>query len=238
MADYDSGEITDRERLAADRQKEIVKYNADTIRNQLASQLANYDLADRQNLNSAKRQMRQNSRKNEADRFEAQRQLQNSTTGMLGSMGNTAMNASGLYNLIRMLENRNDSDNATYWGQLQENNDAVKDAYIESYNQNRIARNDAISNAEAQLRGLSGDLAANLSNINPNLYEAPGTGAANVGGTGKKALSPANLDLSSGYLMPAYAERIPRQNRNRMAGNDYFSNLMNSYTRTSNRAFS
>ena len=230
--------VTDEERTAANRSAAIAKYNADTIKNQLAEQLTNYDLADRQNLNNAKVQLRQNSRKNELDRFEAQRQLQNSTTGILGAMGNTAMNASGVYNLIRMLENRNDSDNATYWGQLQENNDAVKNAYIESYNQNRAARNDAIANANAQLRNMGSDLAANLNNINPELYNAPGTGSANLGTSGKATYPAANLDLSSGYLMPAYAERVPRSKRNKMAGNDHYSRLMNSFTQTRSRAFS
>lgn len=139
MADYDKGEVTDRERLAAERQKEIQGYNAQSTRNQLQQQLGNYDFANRQNRSLADVQLKQNSRKTSSDRFEAQRDLQNAALGLMGSM-NQAMNGSTLGNLMRMLENRNDKDNNTYWTQHQVNQDQVENSYTEAFNQNNVAR--------------------------------------------------------------------------------------------------
>ena len=63
MADYDAGEITERERLAAARQKEIAARNADAVKNQLSRQLANYDQANQQNAALRDVQLKQNERK-------------------------------------------------------------------------------------------------------------------------------------------------------------------------------
>jgi len=234
MADYDSGEVTDRERLAAKRQDYIARYNSKSIENQLKQQFKNYDFADKQNKALADVQLKQNSRAAEGDRFEAQRNLQNATIGLLGSM-NQAMNGSSVGNLMRMLENRNDADNQTYWNQLMKNNDAVYNAYNEALNQNNVARRDAASNAYKGLRDIQGDLAANLSNINPNLYERPGSNERlkNRGielrnkGTDVKP----NLASLSGYLMPDTPTQTARDlvPRNRLRGNDYFSTLINGF---------
>ena len=99
-------EITDREQTAADNQTSISKQNVRDVQNQLARQLANYDFADAQNRALADVQLRQNSRKTSADRFEAQRDLQEAALGLMGSMG-SAMNGSSTGNLMRMLESRN-----------------------------------------------------------------------------------------------------------------------------------
>ena len=53
MADYDSAEVTDRERQAADHLGTIAGYNAQSTHNQLKQQLGNYDLADQQNRSLA-----------------------------------------------------------------------------------------------------------------------------------------------------------------------------------------
>lgn len=180
MADYDNAEVTERERLAAQNQIALAKYNADTSRNQLAQQLANYDMSDKQNRRLADVQLRQNSRKTEADRFDAMRDLQNSALGLFGSM-NQAMNGSTTGNAMYMLGNRNDKDNMNYWTQHQTNQNAVENAYDESVNQNNLARNEAASTTEAAIRNMEADLAANLNNINPKLYQAPGTGDTNLG---------------------------------------------------------
>lgn len=230
MADYDAGEITERERSAANRQKEIAGFNADAVRNQLDRQLANYDMANQQNRRLADVQLKQNSRKGEADRFEAQRNLQNASIGLLGSM-NQAMNGSSTGNLMSMLRNRNDADNSIYWQQLMENQNAVNNAYQESMNQNQAAKNDAVTNAAKALQDIESDLSANLSNINPNLYVAPGTGEANFNSHdlyNTKRVNP-NLATLSGYLMPENAEQNVRGQRNRLLGNDYFSRLMNQF---------
>ena len=102
QSEYDAGNITDRERKAAENQIDLAKKNADDVRNQVSKQLETYDYANRQNRSLADVQLKQNSRKNSADRFEAQRDLQNATLGLLGSMGN-AMNGSSTGNLMRML---------------------------------------------------------------------------------------------------------------------------------------
>lgn len=232
MADYDLGEVTERERLAAERQKEIAGRHADAVRNQLSRTLGNYDFANEQNRKLADVQLKQNQRKTEADRFEAQRNLQNATIGLLGAM-NQAMNGSSTGNLMRMLENRSDADNQTYWNQHQQNADAINNAYQESVNQNQVAKNDAVANAEKAIRDIEDDLAANLANINPNLYEPPGTGAADFRATelyNNNRVNQNNAQLS-GYLMPQDSVQNARRMspRNRIGGNDYFSRLMNNF---------
>lgn len=238
MADYDSGEITERERLAAQRQKEIAEFNRNSISDptygQLANQLANYDQANRQNAALRDVQFRQSGRKAEADRFEANRNLQNAALGLFGSLGNQAMNSSTLGNTMSMLRDRNDADNSTYWQQLTENRNAVQNAYDESYNQNQVAKNDVITNAAKAIRDIESDLAANLSNINPNLYVAPGTGegvlnAWNPGPYEQRVDD--HLAQLSGYIMPENAEQNVRPNRNTLRRNDYFSQLVNQFNR-------
>lgn len=49
MADYDAGEITERERRAARNQSTISTQNIRDVENQLARQLSNFDYADAQN---------------------------------------------------------------------------------------------------------------------------------------------------------------------------------------------
>lgn len=259
MANYDNAEVTERERKAAQNQKELAGYNADTVRNQLAQQMANYDMSDKQNRRLADVQLIQNSRKNEADRFQAYRDLQNSALGLFGSM-NQAMNGSSTRNSLDMLRNRNDNDNINYWTQHQTNQNAVENAYDESVNQNNLARNEAASSAEASLRNMEADLAANLNNINPNLYESPGTGGTNLGsssasggsgggeggsgstggGTGSTGVYDANkVDANMArlarYLMPNYTGYVPESAarntaaRNRYTQNNYFSRLLNGF---------
>lgn len=235
MADYDAGDITDRERLAASRQKEIARFNRDSITDstygQLPQQLRNYDQADRQNARLRDVQLKQISRKNETDRFEAQRQLQNAALGLFGSM-DQGMNSSTVGNAMKMLRNRNDSDNTTYWQQLMDNQNTVRNAYEEAANQNQVARNDTIVNASKAIRDLEGDLAANLSNINPNLYVSPGTGEGVLyaweGGPGEQRKAD-HLAQLSGYIMPANAEQAVRGQRNKIQRNDYFGKLMNQF---------
>lgn len=245
MADYDSGEITDRERTASKNQTAISKQNVKDVQHQLKRQLANYDFADRQNRALADTQLRQNSRKTSADRFEAQRDLQAATLGLLGSMG-TAMNGSTTGNLMSMLRDRNDKENNTYWAQHQVNQDSVENAYNDSLNQNNVARLDAMQNAEKAIRDIESDWRANTNNINPNLFPSAGSG------TGKNAVSGnAKLDSStvwnpdkvkqnnstiSGYVIPdnrgvnTSSQSMNTGNaRNQVGGGDYFSQLMNRF---------
>jgi len=246
MADYDAGEITDRERKAAQNQTAISGQNVRDVQNQLKRQLANYDYADAQNRALADTQLRQNSRKTSADRFEAQRDLQAATLGLLGSMG-SAMNGSTTGNLMRLLENRNDKENNTYWAQHQTNQDQVENAYQDSLNQNNVARRDAMQSAEKAIRDIESDWAANMNNINPNLFQQ---GA--IGGNGAlssvTAWTPDKAQQNnapiSGYVIPdnraVRNERTTAQPtptnarnvgavRNTMGGNDYFSQLMNRF---------
>lgn len=231
MADYDAGEVTDRERKAAENQKAIAQHNVQATKNQLAQQLGNYDFANRQNRRLADVQLKQNSRKTEADRFDAMRNLRNATTGLLGSM-NQAMNGSSVGNLLSMLDDRMDKDNMTYWTQHQVNQNAVENAYDEAVNQNNVAKMDAIANAEQAIKGMEADLSANLNNINPNLYEAPGTGSANLDADyASRQRIGENQAKLSGYLMPdnsrAQARRI--QQPNKVQRNDYFGRLLNGF---------
>ncbi len=237
---------TSAEKKAAANQTAISSQNVRDVQNQLARQLSNYDFADAQNRALRDVQLKQNSRKTSADRFEAQRDLQNSALGLLGSMG-SAMNGSSTGNLMRMLENRNDKENNTYWAQHQVNQDAVNNEYADSVNQNRVARRDAMQAAEKSIRDIESDWAANMGNINADLFKQ---GA--VGGNGSLSSTTAwqpnkaaqNNAAVSGYLMPddrgmgrdvtsSYQNPANTRNtgavRNRMRGNDYFSQLMNRF---------
>lgn len=247
MADYDSGEITSRERKASQNQTAVSKQNIRDVQNQLKRQLANYDFADQQNRALANTQLKQNSRKTSEDRFEAQRDLQASALGLLGSMG-SAMNGSTTGNLMSMLNSRNDKDNNTYWSQHQVNQDQVENSYNDSVNQNRVARRDAMQSAEKAIRDIEGDWRANMNNINPNLF--PGASGA-VGGDKNlgsntawdTSKAPKNNATISGYVIPdnrgvanvPTGGRNPSQSmnvgetRNTLRGNDYFSQMMNRF---------
>lgn len=256
MADYDNAEVTKRERKASESQTAISKQNIRDVQNQLRRQLANYDFADAQNRALADTQLRQNSRKTSADRFEAQRDLQAATTGLLGSMG-SAMNGSSTGNLMSMLRSRNDKENNTYWAQHQENQDQVENSYNDSLNQNNVARRDAMQSAEKAIKDIEGDWRANMNNINPSLF--PG---ANTTVGSDSSLSPStawdtskarqNNATISGYVIPdnklgpswyeptgdQLAEASMhtggmrnwvRGGRNNTVGGDYFSQMMNRF---------
>lgn len=232
--DYDKGEITDREREAAKNQTAISQRNIRDVRNQLARQLENYDYADAQNRALADTQLKQNSRKTSADRFEAQRDLQAAALGLLGTMG-SAMNGSTTSNFMDMLRARNDKENNTYWAQLLSNQDQVENAYDEALNQNNVARRDAMQSAEKAIRDIETDWAANMNNINPNLYE----GLSNVGGDKSYSANTAwtpdkvkqNNATMSGYVTSDTTMKYTPTQRNRLQGNDYFSQLVNRFNR-------
>jgi hypothetical protein len=247
MADYDNAELTEREKQAAQNQTAISTQNVRDVQNQLRRQLSNFDFADAQNRAFADTQLKQNSRKTSADRFEAQRDLQAATLGLLGSMG-SAMNGSTTGNLMRMLESRNDKENNTYWAQHQANQESVENAYQDSLNQNNVSRRDAMQSAEKAIRDIEGDWRAYMNNINPTLFPG-GSGAIETGkGLGSEtAWTPdkakQNNAQISGYLIPdnrgvgttTSGTRLPSQSmntgatRNRMVRNDYFSQMMNRF---------
>lgn len=147
----------------------IAKYNAKATANQLGQQIANYDFANRQNAAMRDTQFKQASRKSEAERFEAQRNLQNAALGLFGTM-NQGMNGSTVGNTMYMLNNRNDAENSTYWQNLQDNRNAIQNAYDESYNQNQVAKRDAAVNALKSIRDIDSDLSSNLNNIQNDLF--------------------------------------------------------------------
>lgn len=223
---------TDEEKTAVENQQQISEYDASALENQLKQQLQNYNIADQQNARLRDVQLAQASRKGETDRFEAQRQLQNAAIGLLGMAG-PSLNGSTIGNLMTMLRNRNDSDNNTYWQQLMDNWNQVLNAYDESAAQNVLARNDAIINASKGIHDINSNLAANRSNINTDFYENPyetdlAKRADRLYNENKVAQHNA---LLSGYVMPENAEQDILQKRNRLAGNDYYSQLINGFNR-------
>lgn len=236
MANYDSAEITAREQGAADNLGKVAGHNAQSTKNQFGQQLENYDLADKQNRYLADVERDQNSRKAAADRFGQQKKMQSSVGSVLGSAGN-ALNGSSMYDILDMVRTRTDLDNNETWGSLQQNQNAVENAYNESLNQNVLNRNDAASNAEFGLRGIEGDTAAQRNNLNPNLFVDPGTGEADVGAAGyydanKVAANQAKL---GGYLMEDNAQQNADkvQKANKTTGNSYYDRLLNGYNQRS-----
>lgn len=241
---------------AAQNQTALSQQNIRDVKNQLARQLSNFDLADAQNRALADTQLNQNSRKMSADRFEAQRDLRDAALGLLGSMGQ-AMNGSSTGNLMRMLQSRNDKENNTFWAQHQVNQDAVENEYNDSLNQNNIARRDAMQGAEKAIKDISADWAASMANIDPDWFKLGNVGDIDAATSDQrkaaKSLSsdtawtpnaaPQNNATISGYLIPdnrgkgttvhntpMYAQAMNTGTaRDRMAGTDYFSRLMNRF---------
>ena len=233
--DYDESEITPRERKASENQTLISQQDVLDVRKQLERQLSNYDFADEQNRSLANAQRRQNALKSEADRFEAQRDLQSAALGLLGSMG-TALNGSSAGNLTSMLNNRQDKENSTYWAQLQQNQDAVENSYNDSLNQNLVARRDAMQSAEKAVRDIEGEWQANMNNINPQLFpgihRAVGNDSANFGSGLMWRPNEAQMNTASqmsGYR-PAARSLFPQPSGNAAStSSDYFSQLMNRF---------
>lgn len=179
VADYDAAEVTDREQKAADNLSALAEWNSQSTVNQLNQQLANYDLADQQNRQLADRQLYQNSQKARNERFAQQKKLQSAAKGLLSTAGN-ALQGSNLGGVAGMLRTQQDLDNNDSWTTLQQNQNTVENAYQESLNQNQIARNDLLSNAEYALRGYKSDMAAQLNNINPSLWQSPSDAASGI----------------------------------------------------------
>lgn len=256
MANYDDAELTERERLAGKNQTAISKQSVRDVQNQLKRQLANYDFADQQNRALADTQLKQNSRKTSADRFEAQRDLQSAALGLLGSMG-TSMNGSSTGNFMDMLRSRNDKENNTFWAQHQANQDSVENAYNDSLNQNNVARRDAMQSAEKAIRDIGNDWRANMNNINPSLF--PNSSGA-VGGdkalASQTAWTPSSVKKNnsaiSGYVIPdnrgvgtlptggknpgqsmnvGATRNYVRGGANNAVSGDYFSQMMNRFNR-------
>lgn len=223
-------DITDEQRQAANNLTTIANYNAQSTKNQLAQQLENYDLADKQNRALADTEKNQSSKSAAADRFAQNKKLQNATRGLLGTVG-SGLYGSTLYNIMDMLRNRQNLDSQATLNTLQQNWDTAENAYNESANANVLSRNDAATNAEYALRGIQSDTAAQLNNINPDLFVAPGEGDTNVGADGTAADNKhkANLARMSGYIMPS-KNQIEQQTKPRsVTKNSYFNKLMNGY---------
>lgn len=223
-------DVTDEQRQAANNLTTIANYNAQSTKNQLAQQLENYDLADKQNRALADTEKNQSSKSAAADRFAQNKKLQNATRSLLGTVG-SGLYGSTLYNIMDMLRNRQDLDSQATLNTLQQNWDTAENAYNESANANVLSRNDAATNAEYALRGIQSDTAAQLNNINPDLFVAPGEGDTNVGADGTAADNKheANLARMSGYIMPS-KNQIEQQTKPRsVSKNSYFNKLMNGY---------
>lgn len=225
---------TSEEKTAAKRQREISAYDAQSARNELTGAIENYDKADERNRVLAEHQTQQVRRKAEADRFDQSRKLQDSAIGLLGSMGPTALQSSSVGNLLSMLYNRNDADNNTYWNQLERDRDTIWNEELASENQNQAARDDAALRTERALRDINSNLSANLANINQDLYENPnntGTGVLSPNGVYNAYKTQPRQIPMSGYIMPQDAVQDARAltPRNRLAGTDYYSRLINRF---------
>lgn len=225
-------EVTDAQRQAANNLTDIANYNAQSTKNQLSQQLQNYDLADQQNRALADTEKNQSSKSAAADRFAQNKKLQNATRGLMGTVGN-GLYGSTLYNIMDMLRSRQDLDNQSTLNTLQQNWDTAENAFNESKNSNVLARNDAASNAEYALRGIQSDTAAQLNNINPELFQSPGEGDTNVGadGTYENNKVAGNFAKMSGYIMPSQnqIETQTKPTTTTKTRNSYFNKLMQGY---------
>lgn len=253
LSNWLADQNADIDQRNANRTSSIAEYNANATKSQLDQQLANYDFANRQNASLRDVQFKQASRKSEAERFEAERQLQNAAIGLLGSM-NQAMNGSTTGNAMKMFANRNDSDNSTYWQQLQDNRNAIQNAYDESFNQNQVAKRDAAINAIKALKDIGSGLASDLNNINnewlnnllnirsdrlstvsnaendyyTNTRNLRGDLAANLNNIAQDLYkAPAELAMPSGYNVPDWAKTMYDKFYKAPGSNSTITNLQN-----------
>ena len=215
---------------ALENLRAIAGYNAQSTKDQFGRTMANYDLADQQNQALANVQIKQNQRRAAADRFGQNKKLQAATSGILSAAGN-ALNGSGLGGLIEMLRTRNDLDNTEVINTLTQNKNAVLNALTEAINSNTLARNEAASDAEFALRNLEADLAAQISNIDPKKFVAPGTGDTSLGSTGFASSNQrlANLAQLAGYITQPPTKQV--YGSGSTAQMPYFQKLLDSYSR-------
>lgn len=217
---------TAEEKASADNLLLIAAANAAAAIAQYDQAMASYAQADAQNAQLAKIEKQQHSKTTASDRFAQLKKLQSSTSGITAAAGN-ALQGSQTGNMISMLRGRGDLDSTEALDALTLNYNAVSNALDESLNTNAIARNDAASAAEAALREIESDTAAQLNNLDPKLFVAPGTGKANFGATGYAAsrLTPANMAKLSGYFMPE--AQLPNGNALMRSGSSYYDSLIN-----------
>ena len=245
-----SGDLTDEEREAAKNQNALAKMNIQDLQNQLNRQLDIYNQSDAQNKRLADAERMQASRKAESDRFDAQRNLQAASLSLLGDMGQ-AMNGSATGNLMRMLETRNDLEDNAQLSQLLSNWEQTNNQYNDTLNQNRIARMEAMANAEKAINDATRNWMAALNNIDPSLFpkDGPVNGDKSLAAsTAWKRKSEGATPTSSliapfvrsdnrgkggtpqGTANPAQSMNVG-YTRNRQLGGDYFSRLINQFNR-------
>jgi hypothetical protein len=226
--------ITAAQRRAAAQLLEIAKFNAGSTTTQLGRQLADYDVADKQNQGLADVQYEANSKQSAGDRFSQAKKLQSSTRGILGAAGN-ALQGSQLGSLAGAIRSRGDLDTGEVLGTLGQNQNTVRNALTESQNANVLARLDAINNASFGLRGIEADVAAQLTGIDPGLYKKPGSkinlGSSKTGAT--RAGIKANKAQGSGYFLPDTVPTTAPAPGTTMQGTSYFDKLMNAYNQRS-----
>lgn len=223
---------TDAEKTAANRVDEIARYNRKSIDLNLGYMNDLYDAADAQNKALLDVEKTQNRQKTEADRFQAQRNLQNAARGLVNTVGQ-GLNSSAAGNIVNLTRGQQDSDNVDYWNTLRQNQNTVENAYQEALNQNYISRREAAINAEIAKRDIESNQSASRQNINPDLYEAPsGSWTYGSNNTAKNAIAAAdkinatanNRAKMSGYVSTATGQ--PGTTVNSSPLNDYFSRLL------------
>ena len=223
---------TTDEKNAASRAKEIAEWNKQSVDLNLDWMNSLYDASDKQNKALLDTEKTQNRQKTEADRFQAQRSLQNAARGLVNAVGQ-GLNSSATGNIANMVRDQQDSDNVDYWTTLRQNQNTVENAYQEALNQNYLSRREAGINAQIAKRDIESNLAASLQNIHPDLYESPNnngtygsknTQSNNTDAANQKKTNADNRARSSGYVSNASGQ--PTTNTNGSALNDYFSRLL------------
>lgn len=223
---------TQDEKNAAARTKKIAQWNKQSVDANLKWMNSLYDASDKQNKALLQTERIQNRQKTEADRFQAQRNLQNAARGLANTLGQ-GLNSSATGNIVNMVKGQQDADNIDYWSTLKQNQNTVNNAYQEALNQNYLSRREAGINAQIAKRDIESNLAASLQNIHPDLYEAPtnsgkygskGTQSANTKKANKKKNAADDRARSSGYVIKATGQ--PKTNTQGSALNDYFSRLL------------
>lgn len=209
LAGYGSN-VTDKEMRSANNQRALANYNAQNLRDQLADRFEYYDQSNDNHRNFLKAQKVQMGMASSANRYEDQRNLLNGIFSTRDKMA-SGLNGSGAWNLLNLANDRNDYFNNTRSSELRQNLDSAWNNYNQAVNSNQLAKIDAQIGAKKSLADLEANLAADLNNINPDLFELPGENSSinllgrNSHGAPESSMSQEYAD-SAGYSTSGYGQ--------------------------------
>lgn len=179
---------TQAQRDAAANLGVIAGYNAGTVKGGYDKSMKAYDLSSKQNAKLRDTSIQQSRVKSGDEWFANQQKLQASLSSIMGAAGRAA-EGSGLLGIRDTLAKVDDMSDVSSLGALRDNMNSAYNNYSEAEAAINDARRRATIEAWTALRQGEADQAAQMNNINPELFGIPGTkakgGKSNTSGTAK-----------------------------------------------------